>query len=323
MDNIRKSVYPCNGYILLSASLMLTAFMSVILICSFVAGYGSENDFRYVTTRLSIKKIKQALLGEKYAAPGFISDYGEPDNITPFAPGTNNFIGTILNRQSVAAWKQWSYSGPPEEFWAGYRGVRYFMPSPGEWSDDPPFPHDLLDGWGHPIEVTFVQDSTPEHTVIEIKSNGSDGSSGGTENYKEDVEETFYWKRSVNLTLAFDAGSLGLPDGTDVDIEVILVYPFHGAAALKNQTKTLTITGGVGSCVYDFPVNPPGDMNPQKFSVGHRKMLFILNTDLSPWGGPLANALLADRIIPIPSCPVVSNPPDPPDPFRINVDLAI
>ena len=320
MTGILKPVNSCRGYILLAVSLLLTAFMSVILVCSFVAGHGSaDNDFRYVKTRLCIKKVRQALICD---GGGFISDYGEPDNMTPFAP-EESFTGVLLNRQSVPAWQEWSYSGPPEEFWAGYRGGRYLAPFAGEWDDNPPFPHNFSDGWGNPVKVIFIQDTMPEHTVIEIKSFGSDGHSGGTESYKEDVKDVFYWKRSVELTLSLDAGSLDLPDGQDVDVEVRLVYPFHGAVTSKSQTKTLTIAGGTGSSKYDFPVDPPDNTDPQKFPTGLRKIMFILKTDLVPWGGPAVDTLLADRIISIPSCPVVSDPPGSPEPYLADEEVVI
>ncbi len=310
MTGIFKPVNSGRGYILLAASLLLTAFMSVVLVCSFVAGYGSDNDFRYVKTRLCIKKVRQAVCR-------FISDYGEPDNMTPFAPGTDSFTGVLLNRQSVPAWQGWSYSGPPEEFWAGYRGNRYLVPFAGEWDDSPPFPHDFSDGWGNPVEVIFIQDTMSEYTLIEIKSLGSDGLSGGTGNYREDVKDIFYWKRSVELTLSFDASSLGLPDDLNVDVEARLVYPFHGAVTSKSQTKTLIITAGTAIGKYDFPVDPPGNMDPQKFPVGLRKIVFTLKTDLGPWGGPAADTLLADRIILIPS------PPEPPDSYIADEEVVI
>ena len=169
----------------------------------------------------------------------------------------------------------------------------------------------------------FIQDTTPEHTVMEIKSFGSDGISGGAGSYQEDVKDIFYWKRAVTLTLSLDAESLGLPEGQNVDVEARLVYPFHGAVASKSQTKTLIITAGTGSCKYDFPVDPPGNMDPQKFPAGSRKIVFILKTDLGPWGGPAVDALLADRIILIPSCPAVSDPPEPPDPYPANEEVVI
>ena len=82
MTGIFKPADSGRGYILLAASLLLTAFMSVVLVCSFVAGHGSDNDFRYVKTRLCIKKVRQAVISN---GGGFISDYGEPDNMTPFS----------------------------------------------------------------------------------------------------------------------------------------------------------------------------------------------------------------------------------------------
>ncbi len=319
MTGILKPVNSCRGYILLAVSLLLTAFMSVVLVCSFVAGHGSDNDLRYVKTYACIKKVRQALISD---GGGFISDYGEPDILTPFAP-EDSFTGVLLNRQSVAAWQEWSYSGPPEEFWAGYRGDRYLALCAGEWNDNPPFPHDFSDGWGNPVEVIFIQDTTPEHTLIEIKSFGSDGLSGGTGSYKEDVKDVFYWKRAVELTLFFDAGSLGLPDGLNVDVEASLVYPFHGAVTYKNQTKTITIVAGAGSSKYDFPVNPPANMNSQKFPAGLRKIVFTLKTDLGPWGGPAVDTLLADRIILIPSYPAASNPLEPPDSYIADEEIII
>ena len=323
MISILKPVNSCSGYILLAVSLLLTAFMSIVLVCSFVAGHGSDNDFRYAKTGICIKKVRQALSGKKSdACRGFISDYGEPDVLTPFAP-EDNFAGVLLNRQSVPTWQGWSHSGPPGEFWAGYRGDRYLAFFAGEWNDTPPFPHNFSDGWGNPVKVIFIQDTTPEYTVMEIKSFGSNGVSGGTGNYQEDVKDVFYWKRSVKLNLSLDAGSLGLPEGQNVDVEARLVYPFHGAVTSKNQTETLTITGGSGSSKYDFPINPPANMNPQKFPAGLRKIMFILKTDLGPWGGPAVDTLLADRIILIPSYPAASNPLKPPDSYIADEEIVI
>jgi len=329
---LKRTIKNDRGLVLVSAALMLTALVSVVLVCFFVLGHGAGNDLRYQATRRRMHDVKRALLGrladarggkDITACGGFVSDYGEPDDMTPFAPGTDNFVGVLLNRQSVAAWQGWSYSGSPEQFWAGYRSDRYLTPSPGEWSDDPPFPHDLRDGWGYPIEVKFIQDSTPEHTVIEIKSHGSDGLTGGGGNYKEDVEEAFYWKRSLHVIFQLDATGLGLPDGTDVDVEARTVYPFRGNVATKDQTVTITVNSGIGSGVYDFPIAPPGNMDPTKFPVGSRKIIWTLKTDLSPWGGPTADTLLATRMVLIPASPVTSSPPGPPRTYSISMQVTI
>ena len=311
------------GYLLLSVALLLISLMSVVFVCAFVSGRYSDNDDRYIKTARCMNMIRYALSGKQSSGGGFISDYGEPDNMTPFAPGTDNFTGALLNRQSVPAWREWSHSGPPGEFWAGYRGSRYLSPFAGEWNENPPFPHEFFDGWGNPVAVKFIQDTTPEHTIIEIKSFGSNGVSGGTGDYREDLTDRFYWKREVNIGLQLDITSLAIPNGTNVDITAELVYPFKGSILLKEQTLTLTVNSGLATANYNFPVNPPGDMTPLKFPVGRRKIIWVLKTDLDPWGGPSANSILADRIIIIPSSTVVSDPPDPPDAFSTNTELVI
>ena len=326
MNDLRTSINSKGkegGYLLLWVALLLIALMSVVFVCAFVSERYSDNDDRYIKTVRCMNMVRYALSGKQSGGGGFISDYGEPDSMTPFAPGTDNFTGVLLNKQSVPAWLEWSHSGPPEEFWAGYRGSRYLTPFAGDGNENPPFPHEYLDGWGNPVAVIFLQDTTPEHTIIEIKSFGSNGVSGGIGDYREDVTDRFYWKREINIGLQLDVTSLVLPDGTNVDIAAGLVYPFKGSILLKEQTLTLTVNSGLATANYSFPVNPPGDMTPLKFPVGRRKIIWVLKTDLGPFGGPSANTILADRIIIIPLSTVVSDPPDPPDVFSANTELVI
>ena len=261
------------GIALLMMLAMISLLAITVMICAFVLSYEVNKDERYDITRQRMLEVKRAFIGrladvsggeDITSCGGFINDYGEPDSITPFAAphpaATNNFIGVLLNRESVATlvppWPGavvgWSYSGAPNEFWAGYRDERYLIPPAGEWDNNPPYPHNFYDGWGYPIEVEFPV--APSNS-INIISRGSDGASGAVNpgSYDEDVVDTFYWRRpQVNVIVRNKV--LG-----GVSLNVELIYPWQGSAQseplnhvfnLVDETHTFNFTdtahGGAG-----------------------------------------------------------------------------
>jgi hypothetical protein len=318
-----------SGTILLAALLMLSALMGVTLLCSLLNGGDRGNARRRLVTLQRMQMVKEALVGnlavvggrssgQVLQCGGFISDYGEPDLFRPFGPETD-FMGVLLNAQSVPTWGKWTHDGACQ-FWAGYRGERYLAPPPDAEDDAPPFPQTFADGWGHPLQVLFGSDTSGEQTVLRIVSLGSDGLAGGSGGYREDIEDRFYWKRSLNLTLGLDLSDGGLPEGTILDVQVTLLYPFHGDVRAESQTLSVSLSGGLGTGVCSFPANPPLDMSPVRFPVGLRRLEVILLSDLSSWGGPESGALLADRGLLLPPAAAVAEPPGPPGAFELTLE---
>lgn len=236
------------GYALLIMTAMISLLAITVMICAFVLSHEVNKDERYTITRQRMLNVKRALIGRLADigggenitfCGGFINDYGEPDSATPFF-ATNNFIGVLLNRQSVPAWPGaaagWSYSGAPNEFWAGYRDENYIMPPAGEWNNNPPYPHNFYDGWGYHIEVEFPA-AFPNR--INIISRGSDGANGAINSgsYDEDIVDTFYWRRSqVDVTVRNNVVAVA-------NLNVELLYPWQGNVQSELQNYNFTFVG--------------------------------------------------------------------------------
>ena len=241
------------GIALLMMLIMISSLVGVIMICAFVLSHEVNKDERYDITRQRMLEVKRALIGrltdvgggeDIASCGGFINDYGEPDDMDPFTLPNRNFIGVLLNRQSVTtlvppwpgAVAGWLYSGAPSEFWAGYRDERYLIPPAGEWDNNPPYPHNFYDGWGYPIEVEFPVASP---NSINIISRGSDGTNGAVNpgSYDEDIIDTFYWRRSqVDVTVRN-----GVVGGANLNVE--LIYPWRGSVQSELQNHNFTFVG--------------------------------------------------------------------------------
>ena len=231
------------GIALLMMLIMISSLVGVVMICAFVLSHEVNKDERYKITRQRMLDIKRALIGrladisggeDIASCGGFINDYGEPDSTDPF--GTGNFLGVLLNKQSVPAWPNWSYSGAPDEFWAGYRDERYLTPPAGEWDDNPPYPHSFYDGWGYSLEVEFPA-AFPDR--INIISRGSDGVNGAVNpgSYDEDIIDSFCWRRpQVDLTVRNNVAV-----GANLNVE--LIYPRQGSVQPELQNHNFTFAG--------------------------------------------------------------------------------
>ncbi len=319
-----KNLSSNKGIALLTITVMLSGLIGLVAVCAFVMGNEADDDARYDETRERMLEVKRALIGrladvgggeDITSCGGFISDYGEPNNMDPFTLSNRNFIGVLLNRRSMPAWTNWSYSGVPNEFWTGYRGESYIIPPAGEWDDDPPYPHDFYDGWGYPIEVVFIQDTNtpPEYTVINIRSTGSNGMSGGSGNYAEDVEDVFYWRRGLSVNARITTTE-PLFSGRNVSIRVQLIYSRHGIVnlPLPEDANAVAIDGsGNGTGNFVFVGN---------FPVGLRKIVFLLDENIPPYS---IGDVLTVEVFCIPPMQAAIVAPPPPSPYALDMDVRI
>ena len=137
------------GMVLIAALLMLAAFISVFLICAYALQYESDEDIRYQISHQRMEEMKYALFGVLHKVPGGVglryyggvmSDYG------PFAMDGLSLICKKPGGAKAWHYERWAsdqYGNEVEvNFWAGYRGERYYIPPPGE--------HDPNLGWGIP-----------------------------------------------------------------------------------------------------------------------------------------------------------------------------
>ncbi|MCD4779514.1 MAG: hypothetical protein K8S27_03050 [Candidatus Omnitrophica bacterium] len=212
MDKLNRNQ---KGGAFIAMVLILSSLVAAVALCAFALRPEAGDDERYEITRQRMLEVKRALIGrladvgggaDITSCGGFISDYGEPDDMT------GNFIDRLINRP--AGWQAWQYDLPPNnyQFWAGYRGDSYLEANAENSSGTPIF----IDGWGYPIEVEFPGASPNRINII---SRGKDGGIGAVnpESYDEDVTDTFYWRRPVEVTNNI---------GANADFRII--YPIQG-----------------------------------------------------------------------------------------------
>ncbi|MCL0096384.1 hypothetical protein M1N66_02095 [Thermodesulfovibrionales bacterium] len=255
------------GMALLTVLIMISSLVGVIMLCAFVLSHEVDKDERHQITRERMLEVKRALIGRLAdtgggkgitAGGGFISDFGEPDDINSFI--NNNFIPVLLDEPD--AYPDWSYDSG-RQFWAGYRvwaanDGSYLIAPPGQPNPTAQF----WDGWGFPLEVAFLGDE------IEIRSRGSDGP-GGVESaldYRQDIVKTFHWRRGVTVGI-HNNSHVASPPGYKITGR--LVYPRKGEVRIATYAAIINIA--TGATVSTTFANIP---------VGLRKMQ-ILEGDLT------------------------------------------
>ena len=306
------------GIALLMVIAMICSLAIVVVICAFVLSREVNKDERYEITRQRMLEVKRALIGrladvsggeDITSCGGFINDYGEPGDANDKGNIMKILLGNIVPVDTPLVpppnWPNWDYDDINYEFWAGYRGDKYLKAPPAQ----PKPSEQFLDGWGYPIEVTFIQDTTPEHTVITIKSNGSDGLAGGSGNYTEDQSDTFYWKRGSNVNATIRTKNL-VYQINPMPIRTEVIYPFQGKVQ-KSATVDVNfdLTAGIGNGTFTFAGN---------FPVGSRKIIFSVGP-----GGPGAGNLLATKMLCISPAQAVAVTPLPSPQYTLNMDVEI
>ena len=302
------------GAILVVALMMLTVLVAAVAVCEAVFGDGGDNGRRYLKTLHRMELVRQAMLGNpvpdysrgRGCAGGFVGDYGKPDDMTPFAEGSN-FTGILLDARNVPEeWAKWAF-GTVCRNWAGYRGDRYLIHPPDEGGGGTSCVEILRDGWGNEILTEFVADTEGHYSAVKIASFGSDGKAGGIGDFREDIVFAYYWQRSLFLTVFVDAADTTLPDNTDIEMDVRIVYPDKGKNRTVTQTGTITIIDRQGMGVFDFFFLLP---------VGCRRVDVLTKTDCTSYGGPEKDTLIYTGAIQIPAetaKPGWSGPPASPD----------
>lgn len=309
------------GIVLLMMVAMISSLVGVIMICAFVLSHEVNKDERYEITRQRMLEVKRALIGrladvdggeDITSCGGFISDYGEPGDMNDKGNIRDILLGNVTPIDAPPMpppnWPNWYYDDVSHKFWAGCRGECYLEANAQDESTIPPTPI-FIDGWGNVIEILYIQDITPEHTVVNVKSNGSDGISGGSGNYAEDVEDAFYWKRGLSLnTTTITTNPVYQINPMPIRAEVI--YSFQGKVQISAPIDVnFDLTTGTGSGIFTFTGN---------FPVGSRKIIFSVGP-----GGPGAGNLLATKMLCIPLASAVAVVPLPPSQYDLDVDVKI
>ncbi len=245
-----------DGIALLTIVIMLSGLIGLVAVCAFIMGNEADDDARYDETRERMLEVKRALIGRLVdigggeditSCGGFISDYGEPDDPTAFR------IDDLLNNSGFTPWDYDS----THLFWVGYRDDRYLEANAKKDNQDT-----FIDGWGYPIEV-FISDSGNGDTIV-IKSLGSDLSDDGSNtytDYRRDVIDAFYWRRSVSVRVCNGKASSCM--------SIRLVYPY------RDEIQDISF--------YDSPVaqNTTGTFDvTKKIPIGLRKIL-VWDDDIS------------------------------------------
>jgi hypothetical protein len=223
-------VFKKEGSILLSAVSIISILGIVVLMVEVVLTPLITRQRSLDLTAERLNEVKEAI----FSSPGgFINDYGEPDN-------KDNFIRSLLKRPE--GWQLWHYGG----FWAGYRGERYLSPPSGQSGTYEKY----LDGFGLPIEASFDGDA------IRIAAS-------------HEIEETFLWKREVEIRLRVTKAQ---EHPNPITIKLRLTYPEKGNLSFEEEEKNIDLINGKGSAVYTF--------SKKKFAAGMRKIEVIWNETL-------------------------------------------